>query len=563
MGRHLHELPDEILHSILCFSSPTSSAALGQTARKFQRIADEPLLWRFYCQSFFTFWDKRHELPKKLASPISAVNWKQLYVMRHVMDLSITQTLNSILSNQTGRIEKFEVIINFGYDAKDTLIRHSLAIHENDDYLARRYYSNAILSCLHRNIALVEWYKLRSGGQVSLERALGVFDLFIPESGISDLDDITLMLDNIVLQLQAEHPAIEYLTPREKALAIASYLRANNLTGIDSDRDYHDLEHNFLGIALNDPSHNSLPLISAAIYCYVAQKFDLNARPCGFPLHVHVIITPKPGTDLEGNTSLGASETDPMYMDPFRSSSETAVSDLRRQLNFLGASNLEHSNFLGESLTSEVVLRCAKNILNSIQRMPPNAMSAKYEYAALWSIILFASPRPTELRQYLPLLTELVGADFPFDVFLIERHALPLFRGLVEYEHLFETLRVMRTVDKIPKQVKARTFGHKNIRYRVGQVFRHRRYNYKAIITGWMRQMGIDRLRAGRHQSFYHALVEDRSVRYVAEENIEIITPQISDLPPTLSVVAGKHFRKWDEETRTFVSNIRDEYPDD
>lgn len=137
MGRHLHELPDEILHSILRFSSPTSSIALGQTARKFQRIANEPLLWRFYCQSLFTFWDNRHELPKMLASPVYSVNWKQLYVMRHVMDSSITQTLNSILSSQTGRIEKFEVIINFGYDAKDTLIRHSLAINE-DDCLARR-----------------------------------------------------------------------------------------------------------------------------------------------------------------------------------------------------------------------------------------------------------------------------------------------------------------------------------------------------------------------------------------------------------------------------------------
>jgi F-box protein 21 len=391
------------------------------------------------------------------------------------------------------------------------------------------------LSCLHRNIALVEWHKLRNGGQVSLERALGVFDLFIPESGINDLDDvrvlrkfgmrdipgindnqITLMLDNIVLQLQAEHPAIECLTPREKALVIASYLRENNLTGIDSSRDYHDLEHNFLGIALNDPSHNSLPLISAAIYCYVAQRFNLNARPCGFPFHVHVIITPEPGTDMEGNISLGDSESDPMYMDPFRSSSETAVSDLRRQLNLLGALNLGHghSNFLGESLTSEVVLRCANNILNSNQLMSPNAMGAKY--AALWSIILFASSRPTELQQYIPWLTELCAADFPFDVFLIERHALPLFRGLVEHERLLgETLRVMRAGDK-NLRVKARIFGHKNIRYRVGQVFCHRRYNYRAIITGWdaecsageqwMSRMGIDRLRAGRHQSFYHAL---------------------------------------------------------
>lgn len=57
--------------------------------------------------------------------------------------------------------------------------------------------------------------------------------------------------------------------------------------------------------------------------------------------------------------------------------------------------------------------------------------------------------------------------------------------------------------------------------------------------------------------------VEDRSVRYVAEENIELILPQVSDLPQSLLAIAGKHFKRWDEHAQTFVSNVRDEYPDD
>ena len=57
--------------------------------------------------------------------------------------------------------------------------------------------------------------------------------------------------------------------------------------------------------------------------------------------------------------------------------------------------------------------------------------------------------------------------------------------------------------------------------------------------------------------------VEDRSVRYVAEENIELILPQMSELPEGLTAIAGKHFKRWDAKARAFVSNIRDEYPDD
>lgn len=57
--------------------------------------------------------------------------------------------------------------------------------------------------------------------------------------------------------------------------------------------------------------------------------------------------------------------------------------------------------------------------------------------------------------------------------------------------------------------------------------------------------------------------VEDRSIRYVAEENIQIIMPTMATLSSRLLDIAGKHFRRWSEDKRKFVSNIRDEYPDD
>ncbi|KAL1848843.1 hypothetical protein Plec18167_004370 [Paecilomyces lecythidis] len=440
--------------------------------------------------------------------------------------------------------------------------------------------------------------KLKHGESVPLERALGAFDLFISESHVGDLADVTEKLDRIIVDLTHEEPDIRALTPRSRALAIASYLRRRNLTGIEEDRDYHSLEHNFLGIALTDPGHNSLPLISAAVYCYVAQGLGLNARPCGFPFHVHVIIIPPHGLDMDGHILADGAQGAPMYMDPFRSTEETPVSNLRSQLNFLGASNIEQSVFLGESETSEIVLRCGKNILRSIQTMSlqpalaiPSIDIASAKYAGLWSSMIFAGPsRPMELRQHLPWLMESFATDFPSDLYLIEECLVPLFQGLPEYEHLRESLHVMKAVDEIPRQIRRRTSAHQNVKYRVGQVFRHRRYDYTAIITGWdaecgageqwMRQMGIDNLQAGRHQSFYHVLydhildlsagidanessVEDRSIRYVAEENIEIIEPDSSELPPVFSAIAGKHFKRWDEHSRTYVSNIRDEYPDD
>ena len=314
------------------------------------------------------------------------------------------------------------------------------------------------------------------------------------------------------------------MTPREKALVLASWLQEQNLTGIEPGQEYHSLEHNFLGLALNSSTHNSLPPISAAIYCYAAKRFGLDARPCGFPFHVFVIITPPPGFDMNGNAlaTTAPGPGPPMYLDPFRGARETPISDLRDQLIFLGASAAEQAGFLGESLVSEIVLRCSKNILNSISRsqraeMPPTLVDVVgAKYAALWSSMLLLESRPVDLRHQLPLLMEMFATDFPSDIFLVEQYIVPLFHGLFEHEHILESLHVMRAVDEIPKQVYRRSGENKDIRYTVGQVFRHRRYHYRAIITGWdsecgageqwMMRMGINRLRAGRHQSFYHAL---------------------------------------------------------
>lgn len=380
---------------------------------------------------------------------------------------------------------------------------------------------------------------------MSLERALGAFDLFIPENGFGNLDEVceTLNLEkynevkHLLISIQivsrldeiASHiftycPKINMHTPREKARAVATYLRASNLTGIQLGRDYHCLEHNFLGFAINDPNHNSLPLISAAIYCYIAQKISLDARPCGFPFHVHVIVTPPSGQDIDGNAIPPGTQIEPIFMDPFRSAEETPVENLQNQLNILGASAAEQSTFLGASGVADIVLRCGKNIMNSVQRLsqtssahlaPVDAVSARY--AALWSSLLFStSLRPAELRHYLPWFLELFATEFPSDVNLVEQYLVPLFQGSLQQEDILESLHVVRAVDEIPKQVKRRTPEHKAVRYRIGQVFRHRRYIYLAVITGWdtecdaseqwMRTMGIDRLEAGRHQGFYHAL---------------------------------------------------------
>jgi len=115
-----------------------------------------------------------------------------------------------------------------------------------------------------------------------------------------------------------------------------------------------------------------------------------------------------------------------------------------------------------------------------------------------------------------------------------------------------------------------------SVRYRVGTLFRHARFQYLAAISGWdhrcrangqwIAQMNVDALPNGRGQAFYHALVEDETIRYVAEENIVPINVdggETGEPNAGLLMIAGRCFKRWDATEGRFVSNVRDQYPDD
>lgn len=425
------------------------------------------------------------------------------------------------------------------------------------------------------------------------------------------MQQIFLRLDSYVVRLRDAHPDIDDESPQQKASTVAKFLLSNNLIGMLDDRDYHNIEHNFLGRALFSQEKNSLPIITAIIYCYVLRQLGLRAAPCGFPLHVHAIVQPPSGLDLAGEP-LPSDTPDPptLYMDPFRTHTPIPYSSLLSQLQFLTrpVTAADHAAFLSASNPRDITIRCARNILNSIQRSavsrtgrPIDPTSA--HYAALWALVLLPTS-VTPFRQFLVLLMHIFAEKFPHDVGMVERYILPLTGRLgTEHEQICEEVRLADA--KAPWTVQRRDGGRgggaaDRVRFRVGQVFRHSRFRYTAVVTGWdekcdadeewIRRMGVDRLTAGRRQAFYHSLYvcasplvespegrritdshpprslysvqDDKTIRYVAEENIELLTGDDVDAHAFPREI-GRWFKRWDEVERVFVSNVRDEYPDD
>ena len=211
------------------------------------------------------------------------------------------------------------------------------------------------------------------------------------------------------------------------------------MVGISGDVDahYHDLQNSFIGMALNNEDHPSLPLISVAIYCCLAQRLGLDASPCGFPFHVLAIVRPLEGQSLDDQDSGSALGPQSIYMDPFRSSTETPVERLVTQLVNMGIPRRDHESLLNSSSISEIVTRCAKNIITSVQTLPrepgagpaaaPKSNVESAFYAALWALVLLPNgddTRSSRMQQarYLPVVTKHVEAQFPTDIWIMERN---------------------------------------------------------------------------------------------------------------------------------------------
>ena len=133
----IEDLPNEILKQIVYHLPPRSLPSFQLINNRFNRLVDN-LTWRQLCRTEYKYWKQEHRIDARFASNVDGTDWKALYVRRHRIDIFTTNTLDSILSSQMGRIEKIQQIIGQGYDAKDCLLRHCRVPRDTEDVLARR-----------------------------------------------------------------------------------------------------------------------------------------------------------------------------------------------------------------------------------------------------------------------------------------------------------------------------------------------------------------------------------------------------------------------------------------
>ncbi|KAF4512122.1 hypothetical protein G6O67_001302 [Ophiocordyceps sinensis] len=621
----LDKIPDEIIQHLLHYVSPRDNLrSLQILSRQFHRLANQPLLWRYYCRSSFTHWHQNHEFQNKLRRKASEVGWKQLFVLRAQQNRLVADLLDGIITTQVGRVKRFETIARLGYDAKDFLLAQCRTDESAHDFLARRYYGNSLLDSIHRSIAIEEWHKLRQDRDsldahvagVRLERALGAFDMFVLHDEFGDLDHVSQILDDKTAEFRISQPNLDELTTRQKALALNRWLRSNGLTGLcNPERNYRNLRNLLIGQALRHEDHESVPLISSAIFCCLAARLGLTAQCCAFPGHVHAIVFAPPGLTLDGASVVDDGEPrERMYLDPYGLDDEVPTACLQVLLARFGWQT-STDVFFAPVPTLVIALRTARNIKATFARvleLQDNAHSELSQllrgnnsmnmeaalYASMWAPLMLTPPNTFEWDDCLANFLRRFAGSWPEDAWLVERYLRPLYnsfapfrdglarhanRGLDDpWEHLS---RVREQDELVPPVFRRNVFGDESIPFKIGQVFRHRRYGWIGVITGWSdqgtrdlpmshsrtvdEQTGEDAAAQASvplrppNQFFFMCFPSTGSEPHkVAADSVELVH-DISQIDDDMFPLAGKFFKRFDRATCTFVSNIKEQYPDD
>jgi len=277
-----------------------------------------------------------------------------------------------------------------------------------------------------------------------------------------------------------------------------------------------------------------------------------------------------------------------MYIDLFTDyDHEVSLVDLTDHLRDMGVHQANYKRYLSHASVLDMVQRTGRNILNCVNTRQdlrhqqhfsdPEDFLDEDEVicAVLWMSIIFGASDAVETiaqrRNYARILLGRVDQYFPWDAPKLEQIVLELFRGRMESTVLQQAIRSIKDRDSNPNDPVYRSKEtDKLVQYNIGHLFKHKRYGYQAAIVtwdvkcdaseDWQVNNRISSLPSGGDQPFYLAIAEDKSSRYVAQENIEL-----TDGPPSEKLLrhAGRWFRRWDHPTGRFVSNLKHLFPDD
>jgi F-box protein 21 len=224
-----------------------------------------------------------------------------------------------------------------------------------------------------------------------------------------------------------------------------------------------------------------------------------------------------PGKDLDGDeTGELDGEKKRMCLDPYGSDHEVTLSDLRLRLVEFGWTQGTEA-FLKPSPVPIIVQRTAQNIratYDTVRHLTDNDILGSEMkrlrsghpclnmdaavYASMWAELLMKQTSSFHWGSNLAAFLQKFALYWSEDLWIVQKYLVPLYDRFmtsqptprpprVGYHNVHETLAMLENIDNRIPEVSRRYTADicARVLYKIGQVFRHRRYGYIGVINGW------------------------------------------------------------------------------
>jgi len=218
---------------------------------------------------------------------------------------------------------------------------------------------------------------------------------------------------------------------------------------------------------------------------------------------------------LDGAEQSSNGELDSMYLDPYGLDDEVTIDDLRSKLVEFGW-NQGAEPFLKVTPARLIVARLGQNIKSTyaavqslerghsreseLKRLRAGYSDLNLEaalYGAMWAELLMKQPSSFHWDANLDSFLNRFALYWSEDAWIVEKYLVPLYdyfiatqpnqRQRAGWENVRAIMDMLENLDNRLPTVNRRYTQeiHTRVRYKIGQVFRHKRYHWIGIINGW------------------------------------------------------------------------------
>jgi F-box protein 21 len=525
----LNSIPSEIIVKILAnLNTHQDVLNAGLAAMSFQSCIGANEIWKSLSLSRWkhVVFDLKHA---------NDPSWIAFYKRHHADDLKTDKLVNNMIyrddTSNYGRAPHIRILQSPLFECKDRLLHHIRTPDDAPDCLSRRYWARYLLKSSQRAHGLSTLIGIRTAGLTSgwayqphhLESGLVAVDLFLRDGEEGDHRWMSARLDRMAQDFRNWLPEFESLSTRAKATNLANFMiQQEGFAGNPGLVDF-DVADNFIGLTLEDSPRSGTPLIYVAIFCCLASRLGIDARPIKYPIHVFAVVFPPVGVNLDGNHRHPDVPSDRMYLDVFTEQYVVEVPE-GRLLSILHKKGLaSQSQAIMTPAHVFALIKLQRQFIDStrgavhVQDEDPDEHQDRHGLWStnrrdLWYLLLcldmiIEDPTPVAISYGGLIFKDY--RDFPEDVYLFN----DIFGGPVDGNHQVRQTLFNKWIAEegrlpIPKPRTAQIAGR--VLHKVGTYFQHNRYRYTGFVIGWdvtyQRHPLDDNLGNADHQSFYHVL---------------------------------------------------------